>query len=212
MNNAFKDALKAGRPQIGLWLGLCSSYSAELLAGAGFDWLLIDGEHAPNNVPTVLTQLQAIAPYPSQPVVRPSWNDPVQIKQLLDVGAQTLLVPMVQNAEEARLAVRATRYPPAGIRGVGSALARASRWNRVPDYIHQANDAMCVLVQIETREALKNLPADPRCRRGRWCVYRPGGSPALIWATAATHNTRKCRPPLKMPSSKSARPERRRGS
>ena len=138
--------------------GLCSSYSAELLAGAGFDWLLIDGEHAPNNVQTVLTQLQAIAPYPSQPVVRPSWNDPVQIKQLLDVGAQTLLVPMVQNAEEARLAVRATRYPPAGIRGVGSALARASRWNRVPDYIHQANDAMCVLVQIETREALKNLP------------------------------------------------------
>ncbi|MDU7295227.1 MAG: aldolase/citrate lyase family protein [Klebsiella pneumoniae] len=100
MNNAFKDALKAGRPQIGLWLGLCSSYSAELLAGAGFDWLLIDGEHAPNNVPTVLTQLQAIAPYPSQPVVRPSWNDPVQIKQLLDVGAQTLLVPMVQNAED----------------------------------------------------------------------------------------------------------------
>lgn len=158
MNNAFKEALKAGRPQIGLWLGLCSSYSAELLAGAGFDWLLIDGEHAPNNVPTVLTQLQAIAPYPSQPVVRPSWNDPVQIKQLLDVGAQTLLVPMVQNAEEARLAVRATRYPPAGIRGVGSALARASRWNRVPDYIHRANDAMCVLVQIETREALKNLP------------------------------------------------------
>ncbi len=158
MNNAFKEALKAGRPQIGLWLGLTSSYSAELLAGAGFDWLLIDGEHAPNNVPTVLTQLQAIAPYPSQPVVRPSWNDPVQIKQLLDVGAQTLLVPMVQNAEEARLAVRATRYPPAGIRGVGSALARASRWNRVPDYIHRANDAMCVLVQIETREALKNLP------------------------------------------------------
>lgn len=81
MNNAFKDALKAGRPQIGLWLGLTSSYSAELLAGAGFDWLLIDGEHAPNSVQTILAQLQAIAPYPSQPVVRPSWNDPVQIKQ-----------------------------------------------------------------------------------------------------------------------------------
>ncbi len=113
MQNAFKAALKAGRPQIGLWLGLTSSYSAELLAGAGFDWLLIDGEHAPNSVQTVLTQLQAIAPYPSQPVVRPSWNDPVQIKQLLDVGAQTLLVPMVQNADEARLAVSATRYPPA---------------------------------------------------------------------------------------------------
>ncbi|SUH24263.1 2,4-dihydroxyhept-2-ene-1,7-dioic acid aldolase [Salmonella enterica subsp. enterica] len=122
MKNAFKDALKAGRPQIGLWLGLANSYSAELLAGAGFDWLLIDGEHAPNNVQTVLTQLQAIAPYPSQPVVRPSWNDPVQIKQLLDVGAQTLLIPMVQNADEARNAVAATRYPPAGIRGV------AARW------------------------------------------------------------------------------------
>ena len=113
MQNAFKAALKAGRPQIGLWLGLTSSYSAELLAGAGFDWLLIDGEHAPNSVQTILTQLQAIAPYPSQPVVRPSWNDPVQIKQLLDVGVQTLLVPMVQNADEARLAVSATRYPPA---------------------------------------------------------------------------------------------------
>lgn len=159
MQNAFKTALKAGKPQIGLWLGLTSSYSAELLSGAGFDWLLIDAEHAPNTVQTVLTQLQAIAPYPSQPVVRPSWNDPVQIKQLLDVGAQTLLVPMVQNAEEARLAVRSTHYPPAGIRGVGSALARASRWNRIPDYLHQANDAMCVLVQIETREALKT------CRR-----------------------------------------------
>ena len=158
MENAFKTALKAGKPQIGLWLGLTSSYSAELLAGAGFDWLLIDGEHAPNSVQTILTQLQAIAPYPSQPVVRPSWNDPVQIKQLLDVGAQTLLVPMVQNADEARLAVSATRYPPAGIRGVGSALARASRWNRIPDYLHQANDAMCVLVQIETLRALKNLP------------------------------------------------------
>jgi len=111
MQNAFKAALKAGRPQIGLWLGLTSSYSAELLAGAGFDWLLIDGEHAPNSVQTVLTQLQAIAPYPSQPVVRPSWNDPVQIKQLLDVGVQTLLVPMVQNADEARLAPPAIRLP-----------------------------------------------------------------------------------------------------
>lgn len=211
MNNAFKDALKAGRPQIGLWLGLCSSYSAELLAGAGFDWLLIDGEHAPNNVPTVLTQLQAIAPYPSQPVVRPSWNDPVQIKQLLDVGAQTLLVPMVQNAEEARLAVRATRYPPAGIRGVGSALARASRWNRVPDYIHRANDAMCVPVQIETREALKTCRRSSMSTGWTACLSARRIS-APIWATAAIRSTRKCRPPSKMPSSKSVRPARRRGS
>ncbi|EMF6669040.1 4-hydroxy-2-oxoheptanedioate aldolase [Serratia marcescens] len=159
LTNHFKRALQEKRPQIGLWLGLCSSYSAELLAGAGFDWLLIDGEHAPNNVQTVLGQLQAVAPYPSQPVVRPPWNDAVIIKQLLDVGAQNLLIPMIQNAEQARDAVRATRYPPHGVRGVGSALARASRWNRVPDYLQQADEQMCVLVQIETREAVKNLDA-----------------------------------------------------
>ncbi|UTL85180.1 4-hydroxy-2-oxoheptanedioate aldolase [Serratia marcescens] len=159
LTNHFKRALQEKRPQIGLWLGLCSSYSAELLAGAGFDWLLIDGEHAPNNVQTVLGQLQAVAPYPSQPVVRPPWNDAVIIKQLLDVGAQTLLIPMIQNAEQALDAVRATRYPPHGVRGVGSALARASRWNRVPDYLQQADEQMCVLVQIETREAVKNLEA-----------------------------------------------------
>lgn len=159
LTNHFKRALQEKRPQIGLWLGLCSSYSAELLAGAGFDWLLIDGEHAPNNVQTVLGQLQAVAPYPSRPVVRPPWNDAVIIKQLLDVGAQTLLIPMIQNAEQARDAVRATRYPPHGVRGVGSALARASRWNRVPDYLLQADEQMCVLVQIETREAVKNLDA-----------------------------------------------------
>ncbi|ASL85704.1 MULTISPECIES: 4-hydroxy-2-oxoheptanedioate aldolase [Serratia] len=159
LTNHFKRALQEKCPQIGLWLGLCSSYSAELLAGAGFDWLLIDGEHAPNNVQTVLGQLQAVAPYPSQPVVRPPWNDAVIIKQLLDVGAQTLLIPMIQNAEQARDAVRATRYPPHGVRGVGSALARASRWNRVPDYLQQADEQMCVLVQIETREAVKNLDA-----------------------------------------------------
>ena len=157
LSNPFKAGLLQGEAQIGLWLSSTSSYMAEIAATSGYDWLLIDGEHAPNNVQTVLTQLQAIAPYPSQPVVRPSWNDAVQIKQLLDVGAQTLLVPMVQNADEARAAVAATRYPPQGIRGVGSALARASRWNRMPDYLHQANDAMCVLVQIETREAVSNL-------------------------------------------------------
>lgn len=157
LTNAFKQALKDKRPQIGLWLGLCSPYSAELLAGAGFDWLLIDGEHAPNNVQTVLAQLQAVAPYRSHPVVRPAWNDPVLIKQYLDVGAQTLLIPMIQNAEQAELAVRSTRYPPNGIRGVGSALARASRWNRIDNYLHNADKEMCVLVQVETREALQNL-------------------------------------------------------
>lgn len=158
LTNRFKQALKSGQPQIGLWLGLCSGYSAEILAGTGFDWLLIDGEHAPNDIPTILAQLQGIAPYPSQPVVRPPWNDPVIIKQLLDIGSQTLLLPMIQNAEQARQAVRSTHYPPAGIRGVGSALARASRWNRIPDYLSRANDEICVLVQVETHEALQNLP------------------------------------------------------
>jgi 4-hydroxy-2-oxoheptanedioate aldolase len=155
--NPFKAALKAGHSQIGLWLGLADAYSAELLAGAGFDWLLIDGEHAPNDVRSMLGQLQAVAPYPSHPVVRPAWNDPVLIKQILDIGAQTLLLPMVQNGTEAARAVASTRYPPQGIRGVGSALARASRWNRVDGYLKKAEDEICVLVQIETRQALENL-------------------------------------------------------
>ncbi|TKC90331.1 4-hydroxy-2-oxoheptanedioate aldolase [Trinickia terrae] len=155
--NTFKAALRGSEPLIGLWLGLANPYSAEVVAGAGFDWLLIDGEHAPNTLTTMLAQLQAIAPYPSQPVVRVPWNDTVLIKQVLDIGAQTLLVPMVQNAEEARAAVAATRYPPQGVRGVGSALARASRWNRVPEYLHRANQEIAVLVQVETREALANL-------------------------------------------------------
>lgn len=157
MMNLFKQALASKQPQIGLWLGLANGYSAEVLAGAGFHWLLIDGEHAPNDVRSVLGQLQAIAPYSSHPVVRPSWNDPVMIKQLLDTGAQTLLIPMVQTAEDARHAVRACRYPPQGIRGVGSALARASRWNRIPDYLQKANEQICVLVQIETRTGVENL-------------------------------------------------------
>ena len=149
-SNVFKTALARGDAQIGPG-SAANPYSAEVVAGAGFDWLLIDGEHAPNTVPTILAHLQAIAPYPSQPVVRVPWNDPVIVKQVLDLGAQTLLVPMVQSADEARAAVAATRYPPHGIRGVGSALARASRWNRVGDYLHRANDEMAVLVQVETR-------------------------------------------------------------
>ncbi|CUI26899.1 4-hydroxy-2-oxoheptanedioate aldolase [Achromobacter xylosoxidans] len=157
LTNQFKRALRAGTPQIGLWAGLASAYTSEIIAGAGFDWLLIDGEHAPNTLQTTLAQLQSVAAYPVAPVVRPAWNDPVQIKQILDTGAQTLLVPMVQSAEEAAAAVAAVRYPPAGIRGVGSALARSSRWNRIPDYLERANDEMCVLVQIETPRGVDAL-------------------------------------------------------
>lgn len=128
--NAFKQALRQGRSQIGLWHGLASPYVADLCAGLGYDWILLDGEHVPNTVQTLLAQLQAVSAHPIAPIVRPSWNDPVQIKLLLDMGAQNLLIPMVQNAEQAKAAVAATRYPPHGIRGVGAALARAARWGR----------------------------------------------------------------------------------
>jgi 4-hydroxy-2-oxoheptanedioate aldolase len=155
--NRFKQALLEKKPQIGLWVGLADPYAAEALAGTGFDWLLIDGEHAPNDVRQVLAQLQAVAPYPVHPVVRPVIGDVPLIKQYLDVGAQTILVPVVESALQAKQMVAATRYPPNGIRGVGSALARSSRWNMVDDYLQQADQEMCVLVQVETRLGLENL-------------------------------------------------------
>ena len=157
LTNHFKRALAARQPQIGLWAGLAHPYTAEICAGAGFDWLVIDGEHSPNTLQTMLSQLQAVAPYPVMPVVRPGSNDPVELKRILDIGAQTVLIPMVQSAEEAARAVAAVRYPPQGIRGVGSALARAARWNRVPDYLARANEEICVLVQIETPQGLEAL-------------------------------------------------------
>jgi 4-hydroxy-2-oxoheptanedioate aldolase len=157
--NPFKRALKNGETQIGLWQGLASSYSAELCATVGYDWLLIDAEHVPNTVQNVLEQLQAIAAYRGAPVVRPAWNDPVEIKRLLDIGAQNLLVPMVQNADAARAAVAAVRYPPNGIRGVGTALARAARWGQVDDYLARADDEICLLCQVETVDAMQELDA-----------------------------------------------------
>ena len=157
--NTFKQRLRSGEAQIGLWLGLADAYCAELAANAGFDWLLIDGEHAPNDLRTLLGQLQAVAPYPSQPVIRPVIGDTALIKQVLDIGVQTLLVPMVESADQARELVRAIHYPPHGVRGVGSALARASRWNSIPGYLDKADEQMCLLVQIESREGLANLDA-----------------------------------------------------
>jgi 4-hydroxy-2-oxoheptanedioate aldolase len=157
--NTFKQRLQAGEVQIGLWLGLADPYCAELAANAGFDWLLIDGEHAPNDLRGLLGQLQAVAPYPSQPIIRPVIGDTALIKQLLDIGAQTLLVPMVESAEQARELVRAMHYPPSGVRGVGSALARASRWNSIPGYLDKADAQMCLLVQIENLDGLANLDA-----------------------------------------------------
>ena len=157
--NTFKLRLRSGEVQIGLWLGLADAYCAELAANAGFDWLLIDGEHAPNDLRGMLGQLQAVAPYPSHPVIRPVIGETGLIKQVLDIGVQTLLVPMVESADQARELVKAMHYPPKGVRGVGSALARASRWNSIAGYLDQADEQMCLLVQIESREGLANLDA-----------------------------------------------------
>ena len=156
--NTFKAKLREGQSQIGLWCGLPGSYTAEIVAPAGFDWLLFDTEHSPSDVLSVLPQLQAVAAYDVAPVVRPAANDPVLIKRFLDIGVQTLLIPYVQNAAEAKAAVDATRYPPEGIRGV-SALTRATRFGRVKSYAQLAAQEICVLVQVETREAMAHIEA-----------------------------------------------------
>ena len=154
---SFKDALAAAdRPLAGIWVCSGSPLIAELCAGAGFDWIFIDAEHSPNGLESVLAQLQAVRGYPGIPVVRPPVNDTVLIKQYLDLGAQTLIIPMVHTAEQARAAVAATRYPPAGVRGVGSALARSARWNRIPDYLTRAEETLTLIVQIESAEAVEN--------------------------------------------------------
>ena len=159
--NTFKQALADKRPQIGLWLGMADPYSAELCAGAGFDWLLIDGEHAPNDLRSILGQLQAIAPYASHPIARipvgSSHIGTTLVKQYLDLGVQTLLVPMVDTPEQAADLVRAMRYPPQGIRGMAG--ARASGWGRNPAYVHEANAQVCLLVQAETELSLRHLDA-----------------------------------------------------
>ncbi|OUL99648.1 aldolase/citrate lyase family protein [Variovorax sp. JS1663] len=160
--NPFKQALDAKRAQIGLWLGLADAYSTEICAGAGFDWLLIDGEHSPNGLRSILQQAQAIAAYPGVNAIArvPLGHGDAGtalIKQYLDLGLQTILVPMVDTAEQAQAIVRAMRYPPQGIRGMGG--ARASGWGRFPAYAKEANDRVCLLVQAETRQALDNLGA-----------------------------------------------------
>ena len=144
--NLFKQALNDRIPQIGFWQSMADPYSAEICAGAGFDWLLFDGEHAPNDVPRMLSQLQAVAPYPVEPVGRPPYGDPVLIKQYLDIGFQSLLIPLVDTPAQAAEIVRAARYPPRGIRGVGAGSSRVSRWNRIADYIPTADEEICLLV------------------------------------------------------------------
>jgi 4-hydroxy-2-oxoheptanedioate aldolase len=156
--NRFKHAIAAGHLQIGLWCSLCSNIAADIVRDSGFDWLVLDTEHSPNEIPDVLSQLQACEGGAATPIIRPAWNDLVIIKRCLDIGAQTLLVPYVQNPDEAKRAVEAVRYPSAGMRGVAVA-SRASRYGRVTDYLKNANGEICLLVQVETRSAMDQLEA-----------------------------------------------------
>lgn len=154
--NTFKARLGAGEVQIGLWLGLGDPSAAELAAGTGFDWVLIDGEHGPNGLRDVLDQLRGIGEQ-TQVVVRTRDDNRADIKQMLDIGAQTLLVPMIESGAQAAEVVRSMKYPPQGVRGVGAALARASGYNGITDYLQTANDEVCVLVQVESRAGIDAL-------------------------------------------------------
>ena len=155
--NHLKRRLASGETLYGCWIGMADAYAAEMASTCGFDWLLIDGEHAPNDLRSTMAQLAVIEPSPSLPVVRLRDDDPARIKQALDTGAQSLLIPMIESADQARRAVAATRYPPEGIRGVGSSLARASRFSAIPDYLRTANDQICLILQIESRAGLAAL-------------------------------------------------------
>jgi 4-hydroxy-2-oxoheptanedioate aldolase len=156
--NKFKHALKAGKPQIGIWSSLSSHIVAEVLGGAGFDWVLLDTEHSPNELPMVQQQLHAMTEGSATPVVRVPWNDMVMVKRFLDIGAQSLLLPYVQTVEEAKNAVTYTRYPPGGVRGVAGA-TRATRYGRIKDYFKLVENELCLLVQVETRKAMANIEA-----------------------------------------------------
>ena len=156
--NRFKAALKRDERQIGLWSTLGSAMVAELVGHAGFDWLLIDTEHSPNELPAIVAQLQAMQTGTASAVIRPAWNDPVLIKRILDIGVQSLLIPFVETAEAAAAAVAATRYPPDGIRGVSTG-SRAAGYGRIKDYPKAAGAEICVLVQIETMKGVENIDA-----------------------------------------------------
>ena len=155
--NALKHRLAAGEVLHGCWLGLADAYAAEIAATCGFDWLLIDGEHAPNDIRSLSAQLAVVLHSPAMPILRLVNDDAALIKQALDIGAQSLLIPMVDSAAQAQRILQATRYPPDGMRGVGSALARASQFSAIDDYLSTANDQICLLVQVESRAGIAAL-------------------------------------------------------
>lgn len=156
--NKLKKALKSGEVQLGIWSNLKSPLVAELLSYVPLNWTLVDMEHGPNDVGDVISQLQAMAGGDTSPIVRPPWNDTVIIKRLLDAGVQSLVIPYVQNADEARAAIAATRYPPAGVRGVAGG-SRATRFGKVQNYYHQAADELFVILQVETASAIDEIEA-----------------------------------------------------
>ena len=172
-HNPFKNAIAKRELQIGCWLGLADPYTAEISAGAGFDWLLIDAEHAPNDLRSVVAQLQVIAARGSHAIVRPPIGETWMIKQFLDAGAQSLLVPMVETAEQASELVSAVTYPPHGVRGVGSALGRASDFAAIKDYLTTARDEICLLIQVESRKGLAALDDILAVFWSRWRLCRP---------------------------------------
>ena len=155
--NKFKENILNKKKQIGIWSCLSNNTIAEIISITGFDWSVIDMEHSPNDIQEVLTQLQVMEGHNTEPVVRVPWNEPIMVKRILDMGAQTILFPFIQNAKEAKAAVAATRYPPKGIRGIMSA-ARMNKYGHVTDYYSVAEKEICVLVQCETKEAIKNIP------------------------------------------------------
>ncbi len=191
--NAFKRAITSGRLQVGLWCSLAHHYSLEVVAGAGFDWLLLDTEHSPNDLESVLVQLQATAAYPGTPIVRVPWNDMVTVKRVLDLGAQTLLVPYVQNAAEAQAAVAFTRYPPAGLRGVAGT-TRATRFGRIGDYARVAARELCVLVQVETKTALDEIEAIAAVPGVDGIFIGPADLHASLGFPGETANPKRCCP------------------
>lgn len=157
ITNRFKKRLNNGDDMLGLWFGLANNIAAEICAQSGFDWMLIDAEHSPLSDKDILSCLQAVAPYEINPIVRPVSGDKNVLKRLCDVGVQTFLVPMINDAKEAEAVVSAVRYPSSGTRGLGTSMARAARWNMTPNYFAIANEEMCVILQIETKLGLKNL-------------------------------------------------------
>ena len=156
-HNKFKAQLKTGKVQIGCWAGMADPYATEMLGTAGFDWLLIDAEHAPNDIRSILSQLQALATSSSSPVVRLPVGNEALVKQTLDIGVQSLMIPMIESVEQAKAMVHAVRYPPKGRRGVGAALARASRFSQIPDYLLTADQEICLILQVENLKGLDAL-------------------------------------------------------